>query len=407
MNNFGWSYYSKFKPVWDIIDYLITGDENYILYMLKPYLDARNDPHNAFEHRIRNMWVPHHYSSELRRLVSRIMVNFFASGLDSNPVFLPKRDNIFAYCQSGLTYLLNYGGTCSIVTPPIDSSHGYSLCQIPGRDIIDVCRSSYDDSVTYINWATYERGYNPQLQVIEDQVRYHYYYIDSSGKVYYYNVLYSASVCTSGFYYQNPDAFSPSLGNKTSFTEIPVVGVNLDVNDRIIFRGTPYLFSLANSCMKSALAEAKLDYLIDFVLPPILTYSGNIGLNSLRNADWRGIQVGSQEKVGYLTYDGPVLGAGEDQLDRYRKDIESQLPVKSDGANHSATEAKILDENSSMIKIFLLDRYIDYCRRVVLLANQFSLVEGIKLQLFDIQHTDINYVTTNPLHNSTANSSAN
>ena len=196
-----------------------------------------------------------------------------------------------------------------------------------------------------------------------------------NGKVYYYFTENEDIGLFSGGGQTFSGVFDIGMGLPTSFIHIPCIGTNTDINDHVIFRGTLYLFSLASSCLKSAFGAAKLDYLIDFVLPPLLVHRGTT-LHSIENADWRGIQCATNENLEYLIYDGPILKAGEDQLNRYSNDIESQIPntAKSSG-NATAYEIAKIEENFNTLRVFIIRRFLTYCKEVVLLAQQYGLTD--------------------------------
>lgn len=380
----------QYKSIWDAIDYLLTGDETFITELLRPYLDSMNDPHNALEKRIRNLWVPHEYAEEYRRITSKVMTSLFVSGASENSSFLPKNENMYSYFQDAFSHLINYGGVCTAIIPPSTRYNGYSLQHVAGKNIIDVCVNAYDASLEYISWTTSDREFDPSNLSVNNTRTVHCYY-KVNGTVYY------ASERNTSVYdmpYFQHSSLDLNLGVATSFTAIPVTGTNTEINDDTIFRGTPYFVYLALSCLKTAFGAAKLDYLIDFVLPPILIHKG-ASLNTISNADWRGLNISPNEDVFYLQYDGPILKSGEAQLNRYSTGIKNQLPSTMMNSSSTAYEAWLNEENSNMIRTFLMPRYTKYCYNVIMLANQYGLLSNISANNFNIKLATQQYEPTN------------
>lgn len=298
----------------------------------------------------------------------------FVTGMDSESKFIGS-GNIFAYFQEALSSILNYGGDATAIVPPTVQYNGYSLHHIAGKNILDACMDCNSNELTFFAFRNQYQELDYDTSQIVTRVQNHYYYL-RTGKVFYYSEI-SEFPFSAHRNHTDVSHFDASMGLPTSFSKIPVAGMDIVGNDDMTYRGSPYLFPLAADCLKVAFAAAKLDYLIDFVLPPILIHNGS-RLVSIENSDWRGINIGPADKLDYLTYEGPVLKAGEEQLERYLQEIQVQLPSYRNTSN-TAYEARLVEEHSEMTKVFLLERFGNYCTDILNLANEYSLATDVSI----------------------------
>lgn len=363
---------------WKSVDYLLTGDVSYIQHMLHSFLDSRNDPYDALSHRIRNLWVPHNYLTEYRRLTAKVMSSLYFKGVTHET--LVGKEPLFDFFQHSFQSMLNYGGGMVVVTPPSKGRDAFSSHNIKGKAVTDVVMDVATKSLNLVSWIETHKSIDFSSNEITSSFIQHVYFA-KDGRIYYYCV--DASDNNRYNHYLN-NGYDFSLGTLTSFSKIPVVGMDIANDDSSLFRGPPYLFPLVASCIKAAFAAAKIDYLIEFVLPPIMVHTG-ARMASIENADWRGINIGPTDKVEYLTYDGPILKSGEDQLARYSMDIRNQIPVNYYHSN-TALEARLTDENSNMIKAFILGRFSTFCLEAGNLLIEYDLVKNINQSLFDVRY---------------------
>jgi hypothetical protein len=374
---------------WRSADYLVTGDETHIAHLLKPFLDSRNDPYDALSHRVRNLWVPHNYLTEFRRLTAKVMASMYFSGVTQD-TDIYHQSSFYEFFQSLFQSSLNYGGACVVVTPPNKKSPTYIANGVPGKHIVDTVFNKDLNSFELFSWIDHQSILSFETGSIEKKVVQHVFFVKNR-TVYYYSVIHENQYNSIFGGYANPtlSSYDFSLGVITSFDKIPVVGIDISNSDTLSFKGSPYLFPLIASCIRSAFAAAKIDYLIEFVLPPIIVHRG-ARMSSIENADWRGINIGNTDSVDYLTYDGPILEAGEAQLERYSTDIRNQIPVNFYHSN-TALEARLTDENSNMIKSFVANRFAKFCFKSAQMLNKYSLIENINISQFNVVYKETVY----------------
>lgn len=346
---------SQFLNIWNVVDYLTTGNVIYIQPMLKKYLDNRNDPHNALDNRINNLWPTRYYNDELQSMVSGLLSpkRFFTQGLNLD-YQLKLRMKLSDYFQQGLESLIKYGGCCVIILPFKDS---YIPKFVKGRNVLEVVESELG-GYEYISWVDRVKQFDLQnLQAVNRTINYKYY-LDNG----------YATLIES----ENGEVVN---SYRTRLNFVPVVGCQLSINDYFMLRGTPFNFVLALICIKIVFASAKIDYLIDYIIPPILIHAGNTPMATMENSDWRGLNIGLDESLEYLKYNSGSLESGEKQIDRYLKEVKDMLLFTDCPSNSTATEITERSQYNNSLKSYVINRFIPFLKDSVSLFASFGLLD--------------------------------
>jgi len=385
----------KFSPIWAIIDYLLTSDITPIKANMIEHLNISAEPDAVIDARLQHLWTPYQYSSAVVKLISNIFSTDalkITSGtkivsIDTLLNIDGLHNSALSSFKRGAYSFINYGGVASVIVP---RNNQFMLYQLDGKNIIDICKNNIG-VIEFIKWKSIENHFDPNEKTLHsNEVIYEYYIKDN--KV----IL---EITNNG---QDGVQTITGIGDK-----IPVVGANLIFNDDIVFRGTPYLYTLALSCIKLSTNSANIDYLLEEVLRPRLVYQGASPIKAMsmgENARLRGIKIGTMDKLSFLEHSGGSINAARDQLERYLVDIQGMTGVNStnySGQNKSAFEVAQIKENEDTLKTFVTDRLLTYYIDVLKLAMEFRIIPPIENLMITFEPTgfelfDQNMNTTVP-----------
>ena len=363
--------------IWGLVDYLTKGDLNYIIDMINTHLSVAGDSDKVFEAKLNNLWLPHEYSTQLRELVGKIMdpdrllIQNLTESAEENIDGVGT--TVRSYFGHGLESLINYGGTATVMLP----INGIRvLKQIKGKHILDVCVNEIG-ILEYIKWQNLESRFDPETGDVERNVVTYSYHVDENSDVYL--TVQCSSRLIDGYFgslYENDTPSEPIkiIGE----TSIPIVGVQIPINDDVHFRGTPYLMALAVACGRLALNSANIDYLLETIMAPRLVYQGGSPIKKMNSKNWTGINIGMNDKLAYLEHSGGSLDIAVSQIDRYKDDINSMNPISTateNGTNKTAFEISLINSREVTTRTYLIDRMVNYFTKVIQMAEKYKIIE--------------------------------
>lgn len=337
--------YETYQDIWAVVDFLLTGNKEFISPFLNTIINRAQSEQDKLhlEAQIDTLVLPYQYAYEVRKLTSKVANNLNVSGIPKvfEKNFTETNVDFNTYLKQSIESLINYGGAVSAFLPV---NGKIILTHISGKNVVDVCKTQLGD-VEYLKWYTYEKVFDPDDRSTTNiKVTYEYYI--ENGKVF---LLYTRLDKTN------------LIPVKICKDKLPIIGINLPNNDYTVFRGTPYLTSLAVNLMRYILNSTSLDHLLETVMQPRLVHKGSTPIKKLSSKSWRGVFIAPNDSLTYLEHSGNSLKAALEQLKRYKDEIEEICSFNNpEQKQKTAYEIAQIEASNDTLKYYIVDRVIKY-----------------------------------------------
>jgi hypothetical protein len=346
----------EYAGLWNVVDFLMTGNSDYITTLLNERLNTNNDNEFTTVQKKLNVWVPHQYVYELRKLATTISSNIETSDLPLTlrNDFTHSKITYDTFIKNCIISVINYGGVAAALIP-INGQQIVKL--IPGKNILGTCIDAFGD-LEYIKWFDYEDVYDKDSDVVEQVLVEYTYAKEATNKV----ILKVIKADTS-------------IKITMSRSDIPVAGTTLDKLNGNKFNGSPYLTSLAVNSLRMMINTVNLAHLLDNVMTPRLIYKGATPIKKLSSSKWQGVNIGINDSLQYLEHSGASLDAAKAQIERNNSDINDICSFITTGDKQkTAYEISQITHASDTLKNFLVDGLLKYLTDLFALLNISAVV---------------------------------
>lgn len=337
--------YDTYQDIWAVIDFLLSGNEEYIKPLLNGMINRAHSEQDKLNisAKIETLVLPYQYAYEVRKLTSKVANTLNFSGIpkqiDTN--FTETNVELNTYLKQSIESLINYGGA---VTAFVPANGKVIVKHIAGKYIVDVCKTQMGE-IEYLKWFTYEKVFDSGSRTTTNVKVTYEYFIENKNVVLVYTRLDKTY----------------TLPVKITLGKLPICGINLPNNDESVFRGTPYLTSLAVNLMRYILNSTSLDHLLDTVMQPRLVHKGSTPIKKLSSKTWRGVFIAPNDSLTYLEHSGNSLKAALEQLKRYKDEIEEICSFNSpEQKQKTAYEIAQIEASNETLKYYIIDRVLKY-----------------------------------------------
>jgi hypothetical protein len=346
----------EYAGLWNVVDFLMTGNTDYITTLLNERLNTNNDNEFTTIQKKLNVWVPHQYVYELRKLSTTISSNIETTNLSPKLVsdFTNSKITYDTFLKNCIISVINYGGVAAALIP-INGQQIVKL--IPGKNILGTCVDAFGN-LEYIKWFAYEDVYDKVSDVVEQVLVEYTYSKEATNKV----ILKVIKADTT-------------IKITMPRSDIPVAGTTLDKLNGNKFNGSPYLTSLAVNSLRMMINTVNLAHLLDNVMTPRLIYKGATPIKKLSSSKWQGVNIGINDSLQYLEHSGASLDAAKAQIERNNADIKDICSFINTGDKQkTAYEISQISHASDTLKNFLVDGILKYLTDLFALLNVTATV---------------------------------
>ena len=368
----------EYTDLWNVVDFLYTGNVTYIQELIALRMSTTNDTDHSSSEKMSNIWVPHQYSYEMRKLVTTVITSLETTGLSAKMLdnFTGSKVTYDTFVKNSIISMLNYGGVASAIVP-INGKEIIKL--IPGKNIVQTCVDAFGE-LEHIKWFVNEDEYNEESDII-DTVTVFYTFTRDKNKV-------------SLYVTKNETTLKLPLNVK----EIPVVGITLNRLHDDTYQGSPYLSSLAINSIRMMISSVNLSHLLDNVMTPRLIYKGATPIKKLESTKWQGVNIGINDTLQYLEHSGASLDAAKAQIERNREDINGICSFMSQpDKQKTAYEVAQITAANETLKSFLIDGVLKYLNDLFMLMNSRAKATYIEPVVLDVETpNDKNKLKDNP-----------